>query len=409
MLTYARLGAMHYERRPVPVTPINIRAAWEFFACLTGSIKAWLSGPGDDEVLRERTLWVFPRLHPHGWLSDAPCGRATFHFRDVPKELERLLPPRGYYRVPLSKADCNRLRVLAQSAIEATTRPTEVLALQEQSIKSELSLMALGEVALRPLSKTRLAEQKTEAALDWYALHLVLQRGFQVPGDGFTFTIGVRGQIDLRSLLGLGSQVFDYVFLFGRDHIAWLKVVLDIHAHTVGWQVADVTHRCLHGVGLAQEPTDRPRLGWRFDNDHLGTGLLSLSRGLGGERVFGRVQALVGLRVTKACDFRSALGAVTLRRWANLRTQEYRPGRCDLSFLPALDAIAQDWSVSHPSLSSTLECVSPMHCLGPRRLARIRQHGIGRRATSQILIQLLFSQFFYHLPYRLRFLLGTDE
>lgn len=172
MMTYVRLGITHYVRRPVPTTPINSRVAWEFCACLTGRMKGWLSGGGDDEILRERTLWVFPRLHPHGWLSDAPCERAVFHFQRVPVELERFLPPRGYYRVSLSKVDCDRLRDLAGSAIEAINRPTEVLALQEQAIRSELSLMALGEVTLRPLSKTRLAEQKTESALDWYVLHM---------------------------------------------------------------------------------------------------------------------------------------------------------------------------------------------------------------------------------------------
>lgn len=172
MLTYARLGIMHYVREPVPTTPINSRSGWEFCACLKGSMKAWLPSPGDNEVLRKHTLWVFPRLHPHGWLSDAPCERATFHFKNVPEELKRLLPARGYCRVRLTKTDCDRLRILARLAVEATTHPTEALALQEQSIKSELSLMALREIELRPLSKPRLAEQKTEAALDWYALHM---------------------------------------------------------------------------------------------------------------------------------------------------------------------------------------------------------------------------------------------
>jgi len=153
MLTYARSGNVHYIRRPAPVTPINSRAAWEFAACLKGSMKAWLPDREDDEVLRECTLWVFPRLHPHGWLSDAPCERAVVHIRNVHDELERLLPPRGYYRVPLSKADCDRVRVLTGLAIEATKRPTEILAIQEQAITSELSLMALREVTVRPLSK----------------------------------------------------------------------------------------------------------------------------------------------------------------------------------------------------------------------------------------------------------------
>ncbi len=172
MLTYVRLGTMHYKRAPGPETPIHSRASWEFEACLTGSMKAWLPDPDSDEELRERTLWVSPGLHPHGWLSDAPCERAVFHFSTVPEELERFVPPRGYYRVALSPADCARIRSLARAAEEADRHPTELSRLQEAILKGELSMIALREITPRSLSGRRLARRKAEQALVWFAEHM---------------------------------------------------------------------------------------------------------------------------------------------------------------------------------------------------------------------------------------------
>ena len=95
---------------------------------------AWLPVPDNDEIMRERTLWVFPSRHKHSWFSDAPCERVVLHFETVPQELELLLPPRGYYRVPLSEGDCTRLRVIAGEAAASLRRPMEFQDLYESTL-----------------------------------------------------------------------------------------------------------------------------------------------------------------------------------------------------------------------------------------------------------------------------------
>jgi AraC family transcriptional regulator len=148
------------------------RREWEFMACVEGGMAAWLPDPDNDEIMRERTLWVFPGRHVHSWLSDAPCERVVLHFQTVLQELEHMLPPRGYYRVPLSKGDCTRLRVLAESALAMTAKPTELIGLHTQNVLTELSMMALREVTPCALEAPERARIKTEEALIWYDRHM---------------------------------------------------------------------------------------------------------------------------------------------------------------------------------------------------------------------------------------------
>jgi AraC family transcriptional regulator len=185
MLTYVRSDVRHYVREPLaPVgayflPPSFWRSAWEFQACVEGGMAAWLPDPDNDEIMRERTLWVFPSRHKHSWLSDAPCERVVLHFETVPHELERLLPPRGYYRVPLSKGDCTRLRVITEEAAAALRRPTGLQDLYETMWKTELSLIALRESRPQPLTADNMAEQRARTALHWYAVHMVEQPSFE--------------------------------------------------------------------------------------------------------------------------------------------------------------------------------------------------------------------------------------
>lgn len=169
MTVYAKIGEVNYQQNPVPV---NSRADWEFCACIKGRMEASLLGHDEDQIRRGRSFWVFPRRYAHGWCADAPCERVVFHLRIVPEELERLLPTRGYYWVPLTPADCGRLRQLASMAIEAGRYPTELLSLQDQALATELSLIALREVKPQPISNIQMALHKTGQALAWYAEHM---------------------------------------------------------------------------------------------------------------------------------------------------------------------------------------------------------------------------------------------
>jgi AraC-like DNA-binding protein len=160
---------------PIRHIPARMEAfpVWSFLGCLAGRLAIDIAGKNDDRDPRQRTLWVLPPMCAHGWTaSSARAERVVFDFTEAPLELERLLPERGYYRIALSLDDCRRLRVLAESAIAMTTRPTELIGLHTQNVLTELSLMALREVTPRALEAPERARIKTEEALTWYDHHL---------------------------------------------------------------------------------------------------------------------------------------------------------------------------------------------------------------------------------------------
>lgn len=150
-------------------------------ACLTGSMAPVLRKT--QEPLQERTLWVFPKEHPHGWTANRKLERIVFQYTVVPSELERMLPSRGYYRIALSDVDCDRIRLLAKMAVEINARPTELVSLQSHAILNEVSLMALREVKPRPLSADKIAHNKTERALAWYRENMSEHPGFREIAD----------------------------------------------------------------------------------------------------------------------------------------------------------------------------------------------------------------------------------
>ncbi len=76
--------------------------------------------------------------------------------------MEELLPPRGYYRVPLSAVDCERLRLLAKTAMAMDVKPSELLPLQDSGLLIELSMMALREVTPGPLTSPQHARRKAD-------------------------------------------------------------------------------------------------------------------------------------------------------------------------------------------------------------------------------------------------------
>lgn len=170
MLIYFNSGIRDFTVRPVPV---NGRAAWEFYISLSGGIRPLLAEPNDEQDgVTEKTLWAFPYKHAHGWVGETVVDRLVFHFTAVPGELEALLPPRGYYRAPLTSSDCDHLRYLGRQAEQIILYPTRLVFLQTQGLVTDLSLIALRELAHPPLSRRRTARSRTEQALAWYGEHL---------------------------------------------------------------------------------------------------------------------------------------------------------------------------------------------------------------------------------------------
>ena len=169
MLVRTRLGA------PFRHIPDRIEAfpVWSFLGCVAGRAALGIADKKDDGGLQQRTLWVFPPMCAHGWVAvSARAERVAFDFTAVPLELERLVPERGYYRIALSLDDCRRLRLLAESALAMTAKPTELIGLHTQNVLTELSMMALREVKPRALAAPERARIKTEAALNWYERHM---------------------------------------------------------------------------------------------------------------------------------------------------------------------------------------------------------------------------------------------
>jgi AraC-like DNA-binding protein len=176
MLNYQNSGVIDYSKKPVRIYRRN---AWEFQACLAGAITAELPGGRLDAQGESPVFWAFPPTLAHGWRGQRPAERVVFHHTVVPEELERLVPPRGYYRVVLTPTDCDRIRMLAECAYGIASRPTELAYLQTRAMAAELSLMVLCEVTPRPISSRSLAYDRTEQAMAWYRENMALAPTFR--------------------------------------------------------------------------------------------------------------------------------------------------------------------------------------------------------------------------------------
>lgn len=164
MIYYLADGPRHFGNDPVCVFS---RRGWEFIACVDGRMCLRLPKPPKPE-LRGRTLWVFPAGFYHGWTSTEPCERLVFHHTVVPLELEKHVPARGYYQVDITDADCERLRALMALARQALDHPTELSALQTETVVRELSLMALREIQPDPMPHSEVDHLRVARAMAWF-------------------------------------------------------------------------------------------------------------------------------------------------------------------------------------------------------------------------------------------------
>lgn len=179
MLTYTSSGMRHFGTEPERV---RSRTVWEFLACVDGQAGLVLPDRQDPQW-RSRTLWVFPGDHVHGWTSTEPVERLVFHHTVVPKELEQLIPPRGYFRVDLTDEDCEQLHRLMALAKQVVEHPSTLSKLQTETVVSELSLMALREVTVKPLPLHRLTRFRVDYVLAWYRDHMDADRPVEAAAE----------------------------------------------------------------------------------------------------------------------------------------------------------------------------------------------------------------------------------
>jgi len=187
MLVYVNMGRRDFAKRPIPPKD-TIRYVWEFFACLEGRVVADIIAPRDDKAVWEQTLWAFPADHCHTWLSHDEIERVVFHFTVVPPELTELLPRRGYYRAPLTDADCARLRELALTARELLDKGTVKSTFFERTLAQELAQLALREVPDRPLAVGARAKARVERAMAWFVDHMSEGPGLREVGQGLNIS-----------------------------------------------------------------------------------------------------------------------------------------------------------------------------------------------------------------------------
>lgn len=171
MLLYLSTGERRYDRRPVPVTR---RTGWEFQAVVAGRC-APVPARGEPLAPTSDCIWVFPPWDRHGWSArpGEPCDVVVMHFSTVPDPVREAVERHGHLRVPLTPAEKDQLRAIAEELTPHYRTPTSHSPLYEQRAVVALSFLVLKQQEPRPVPALRGAQrQKTEQALAWYAEHL---------------------------------------------------------------------------------------------------------------------------------------------------------------------------------------------------------------------------------------------
>ena len=163
MLIYLGTGERRYGDNPLA---FQRRRAWEFQVVLNGKIG--LSLPEGAQPVRSHRLWIFPPGHTHGWVGEK--GRASevtvFHFLSAPELLTRLLNPKGFIEIELSRRNIHQIRELAGKVERYWNRPAPGM-----MICYEHALMALSLIACEaPQSgEASYHQSRVNAAILWYA------------------------------------------------------------------------------------------------------------------------------------------------------------------------------------------------------------------------------------------------
>ena len=171
MLTYLGYGRRWYGDHPlVPVA----RRGWEFQAVVAGVGELWLPDGVRGGDGRPR-LWVCPPEHVHGWRGrpGRSCEVVVLHFDHAHPIMDEEARRAGCVTQELSRDDVRRLRRMALDLAPDYRRPTALTAL-----RADAAMLALCEVALRPLaqrppaSTQDAAARRVERAVAWYQQHM---------------------------------------------------------------------------------------------------------------------------------------------------------------------------------------------------------------------------------------------
>jgi len=90
-----------------------------------------------------------------------------------------------------------------------------------------------------------------------------------VPGNGFTFSILVRRQVDVIHRFGGFTQLLNNFFPAFYDNIVRFKIVFNIHSEFFHRQIPHVPHGCADDKVIAQEFIDCLRLCRRLNDNQI--------------------------------------------------------------------------------------------------------------------------------------------
>jgi len=170
MLRYLGGGDRWYGDRPVSMFP---RRVWEFQAVLSGSISPVFSARPD--ILRTRTLWLFPPGEAHGWTGEPgkKAEVAVFHFTSVPEPLALLAERTSPIEISLTSENARRIRILVAQARPYLKSPQAGMMICFEHILMELSLLLLQQAGseVSPTRK-RLSIDRVNAVLVWFGERL---------------------------------------------------------------------------------------------------------------------------------------------------------------------------------------------------------------------------------------------
>ncbi|MEI6073767.1 MAG: AraC family transcriptional regulator [Verrucomicrobiae bacterium] len=165
MLIYLGTGERRYGDNPLA---FQRRRAWEFQVVLKGRIG--LSMPDGVQPMQSHRLWIFPPGHTHGWVGEK--GRtsevAVFHFLSAPELLTRLLNPKGFIEIALTRRSVDQIRELAGKVDRYWNHPAPGMMICYEHALMALSLIAC-EAAQAEEADSSYPQSRVNAAILWYA------------------------------------------------------------------------------------------------------------------------------------------------------------------------------------------------------------------------------------------------
>jgi AraC family transcriptional regulator len=171
ILRYVNSGSRSLGEKPYE--PFA-RLSWEFYMVTHGFCGMILEG-GERLPLQKSHLWMLPPHFIHGWygIVGKPCRVLVFHFSSIPRQLEDLVPRNGYFEMPLTAAERERLIKMELPLEKDFYRQNPLSDLRFHKAMMDISLFILERKSARaedePQQKSRV---KVDEALTWFRQHL---------------------------------------------------------------------------------------------------------------------------------------------------------------------------------------------------------------------------------------------